>query len=184
MRTPMRERKRLGLVLVLAGWLAAAGAARAADEAQPATPKPLHAYTGMVQKVSKNRVVVHVHKLPPQHSHGQGVREKERAMQVAMDKRWTYEQVTTRLGAALNCRPENLRLTMHNPYSDLPKPQPRPRGQLAQLLEQRLLLHRRASPVKIASSSSSQNATWSEACPGVCIARSVAPSAIVTSSSS
>ena len=72
----------------------------------------------------KNRVVVHVHKLPPQHSHGQGVREKERAMQVAMDKRWTYEQVTTRLGAALNCRPENLRLTMHNPYSDLPKPQP------------------------------------------------------------
>ena len=45
-------------------------------------------------------------------------------MQVAMDKRWTYEQVTTRLGAALNCRPENLRLTMHNPYSDLPKPQP------------------------------------------------------------
>jgi ubiquitin carboxyl-terminal hydrolase 7 len=72
----------------------------------------------------KNRVVVHVHKLPPPQSHGQGVREKERAMQVAMDKRWTYDQVTARLGMALNCRPELLRLTMHNPYSDLPKPQP------------------------------------------------------------
>jgi len=73
----------------------------------------------------KNRVVVHVHKLPPQQHHGQvGVREKERAMPIAMDKRWTYDQVTARLGAALNAAPEKLRLTMHNPYSDLPKPQP------------------------------------------------------------
>merc|ERR1719473_473232 len=36
----------------------------------------------------------------------------------------TYDQVTARLGKALNCNPLCLRLTMHNPYSDLPKPQP------------------------------------------------------------
>ena len=35
----------------------------------------------------KNRVVVHVHKLPPPQHHGQGVREKERALQISMDKR-------------------------------------------------------------------------------------------------
>jgi len=72
----------------------------------------------------KNRVVVHVHKLPPQHQHAQGVREKERALQLTMDKRWTYDQVTSRIGAAVGCDPLRLRLTMHNPYSDLPKPQP------------------------------------------------------------
>lgn len=70
----------------------------------------------------KNRVVVHVHKLPPQHH--QGVREKERALQLTMDKRWTYDQVTSRIGQAVGCDPSQLRLTMHNPYSDLPKPQP------------------------------------------------------------
>jgi len=72
----------------------------------------------------KNRVVVHVHKLPPQHQHAQGVREKERALQLTMDKRWSYDQVTARIGAAVGCDPLRLRLTMHNPYSDLPKPQP------------------------------------------------------------
>mmetsp|Transcript_41401 Transcript_41401/g.100498 ORF Transcript_41401/g.100498 Transcript_41401/m.100498 type:complete len:1169 (+) Transcript_41401:70-3576(+) len=72
----------------------------------------------------KNRVVVHVHKLPPQHQHAQGVREKERALQLTMDKRWTYDQVTSRIGQAVGCDPLRLRLTMHNPYSDLPKPQP------------------------------------------------------------
>ena len=72
----------------------------------------------------KNRVVVHVHKLPPQQHHGQGVREKERAIQIAMDKRWTYDQVTTRIASALALKSDHLRLTMHNPYSDLPKPQP------------------------------------------------------------
>jgi len=41
----------------------------------------------------KNRVVVHVHRLPPQGNHGQGVREKERAMEITMDKRWSYSQV-------------------------------------------------------------------------------------------
>ena len=70
----------------------------------------------------KNRVVVQVHKLPPQQQ--QGVREKERALQLTMDKRWTYDQVTSRIGVALGCDPLRLRLTMHNPYSDLPKPQP------------------------------------------------------------
>mmetsp|Transcript_2670 Transcript_2670/g.8917 ORF Transcript_2670/g.8917 Transcript_2670/m.8917 type:complete len:1166 (-) Transcript_2670:95-3592(-) len=72
----------------------------------------------------KNRVVVHVHRLPPQHSHGQGVREKERAMEITMDKRWTYDQVTACVGKALGCDPLHVRLTMHNPYSDLPKPTP------------------------------------------------------------
>ena len=73
----------------------------------------------------KNRAVVHVHKLPPQQHHGQlDVRQKERSLPIAMDKRWTYDQVTARLGAALGAAPEKLRLTMHNPYSDLPKPQP------------------------------------------------------------
>lgn len=42
----------------------------------------------------KNRVVVHLHKLPPpQNSHGPGVREKERAVEISMDKRWSYDQV-------------------------------------------------------------------------------------------
>ena len=74
----------------------------------------------------KNRVVVHVHKLPPQQLHNRevGVREKERAMLIAMDKRWAYDAVTARLGTALGAAPEKLRLTMHNPYSDLPKPHP------------------------------------------------------------
>ena len=73
----------------------------------------------------KNRVVVQAHKLPPPQQHGQvGVREKERCLAIAMDKRWTYDQVTARLGAALNAPADRLRLTMHNPYSDLPKPQP------------------------------------------------------------
>jgi len=72
----------------------------------------------------KNRVVVHVHKLPPQHHHGQGVREKERAMQITLDKRMSYDQVTAKLGKSLGCNPLCLRLTMHNPFSDLPKPQP------------------------------------------------------------
>lgn len=72
----------------------------------------------------KNRVVVHVHRLPPQHNHGQGVREKERAMEITMDKRWSYDQVTARIAKAIGCEPLHLRLTMHNPYSDLPKPTP------------------------------------------------------------
>jgi ubiquitin carboxyl-terminal hydrolase 7 len=72
----------------------------------------------------KNRVVVHVHRLPPQHNHGQGVREKERAMEITMDKRWSYDQVTARIAKAIGCNPLHLRLTMHNPYSDLPKPTP------------------------------------------------------------
>ena len=72
----------------------------------------------------KNRVIVRVHKLPPQQVHGQGVREKERAVHIPMDKRWSYDQVTHRLGERLRCDPEHLRLTMHNPYSDLPKPLP------------------------------------------------------------
>ena len=72
----------------------------------------------------KNRVVVNVHKLPPQQHHGQGVREKERAMQITLDKRMSYDQVTAKLGKALGCNPLCLRLTMHNPFSDLPKPQP------------------------------------------------------------
>ncbi|MEE2628980.1 MAG: hypothetical protein VX670_10910, partial [Candidatus Latescibacterota bacterium] len=38
--------------------------------------------------------------------------ERERALQIAMDKRWTYDQVTARLGAALNALPA------------LPPPQP------------------------------------------------------------
>jgi ubiquitin carboxyl-terminal hydrolase 7 len=65
-----------------------------------------------------------VHKLPPQQHHGQGVREKERAMQITLDKRMSYDQVTAKLGEALGCNPLCLRLTMHNPFSDLPKPQP------------------------------------------------------------
>ena len=72
----------------------------------------------------KNRVVVNIHKLPPQQHHGQGVREKERAMQLTLDKRMSYDHVTARLGKALSCDPLCLRLTMHNPFSDLPKPQP------------------------------------------------------------
>jgi ubiquitin carboxyl-terminal hydrolase 7 len=72
----------------------------------------------------KNRVVVHVHRLPPPHNHGQGVREKERAMEITMDKRWSYDQVTARIAKAIGCEPLHLRLTMHNPYSDLPKPTP------------------------------------------------------------
>ena len=72
----------------------------------------------------KNRVVVHVHKLPPQQHHGQGVREKERALQIAMDKRWSYDQVVARLGVVVGKPADHLRLTMHNPYSDLPKPSP------------------------------------------------------------
>ena len=47
----------------------------------------------------KNRVVVHVHKLSPSHSHAeQGVREKERAVQITMDRRWTYDLVTGIIG--------------------------------------------------------------------------------------
>mmetsp|Transcript_31351 Transcript_31351/g.95869 ORF Transcript_31351/g.95869 Transcript_31351/m.95869 type:complete len:1166 (-) Transcript_31351:845-4342(-) len=72
----------------------------------------------------KNRVVVHVHRLPPQHNHGQGVREKERAMEITMDKRWSYDQVTARIARAIGCEPLHIRLTLHNPYSDLPKPTP------------------------------------------------------------
>ena len=41
-----------------------------------------------------------------------------------MYKRWTYDQVTGRIGQALSLRADHLRLTMHNPFSDLPKPQP------------------------------------------------------------
>jgi len=72
----------------------------------------------------KNRVIVNVHKLPPQQHHGQGVREKERAMKITLDRRMSYDQVTAKLGKALGCNPLCLRLTMHNPFSDLPKPQP------------------------------------------------------------
>jgi len=71
----------------------------------------------------KNRVVVHVHRLPPQNQQG-GVREKDRAIELTMDKRWSYDQVTASIGKAFNCDPLCLRLTMHNPYSDLPKPTP------------------------------------------------------------
>ena len=72
----------------------------------------------------KNRVIVHVHRLPAQNAAGQGVREKERALELTMDKRWNYDQVTQKIGQALSCDPLCLRLTTHNPYSDLPKPQP------------------------------------------------------------
>ena len=72
----------------------------------------------------KNRVVVNLHKLAPQQQHAQGVREKERAIQVTMDKRMTYDQVTAKVGRALGVDPLCVRLTMHNPYSDLPKPMP------------------------------------------------------------
>jgi len=83
----------------------------------------------------KNRVVVHVRTLPPQQHHGQGVCEKARALQIAMDKRWTYNQVTARVGSSLGVRPDHLRLTMHNPYSDLPKPQPIKYGGIESLQE-------------------------------------------------
>ena len=45
-------------------------------------------------------------------------------MQITLDKRMSYDQVTAKLGEALGCNPLCLRLTMHNPFSDLPKPQP------------------------------------------------------------
>jgi len=72
----------------------------------------------------KNRVNVHVHRLPPQQPNGGGVREKDRALEMTMDKRWPYDQVTAEIGKVLNVDPLCLRLTMHNPYSDLPKPTP------------------------------------------------------------
>ena len=73
----------------------------------------------------KNRVTVYAHRLPPQHPHGQGgVREKDPAHELTMDKTWTYEQVTARIGQALGVDPLLLRLTLHNPFSDMPKPSP------------------------------------------------------------
>ena len=45
-------------------------------------------------------------------------------MQITLDKRMSYDHVTAKLGKALGCNPLCLRLTMHNPFSDLPKPQP------------------------------------------------------------
>ena len=74
----------------------------------------------------KNRVVVHLHKLPPQQSHGQGSCARRSAR---CRSRWTsggrYDQTVTRAArAGLKANPEHVRLTMHNPYSDLPKPQP------------------------------------------------------------
>ena len=97
------------------------GAATAPAEGEE--HEPLLKIPAFFERV-KNRVVVNIHKLPPQQHHGQGVREKERAMQLTLDKRMTYDQVTARLGKALKCDPLCLRLTMHNPFSDLPKPQP------------------------------------------------------------
>ena len=91
--------------------------------ADDADHEPLLKVPAFFERV-KNRVVVNVHKLPPQQHHGQGVREKERAMQITLDKRMSYDQVTAKLGKALGCNPLCLRLTMHNPFSDLPKPQP------------------------------------------------------------
>ena len=45
-------------------------------------------------------------------------------MQITLDKRMSYDQVTAKLGQAFGCNPLCLRMTMHNPFSDLPKPQP------------------------------------------------------------
>lgn len=99
------------------------GAART-DAVRECEREPLLSIPQFFEHV-KNRAVVHLHKLPAQQHHGNvGVREKERALQIAMDKRWSYDQVTARIGAELGAKPERLRLTMHNPYSDLPKPQP------------------------------------------------------------
>ena len=95
--------------------------ADAADADEPAAP--LTTIPQFFEHV-KNRVVVNLHKLAPQQQHAQGVREKERAIQVTMDKRMTYDQVTAKVGRALGVDPLCVRLTMHNPYSDLPKPMP------------------------------------------------------------
>jgi len=97
-------------------------AAMATTDADAFTHEPLQAIPQFFEHV-KNRVNVHVHRLPPQ-QHSQGVREKEPALEIAMDKRWSYDQVVARIGRALSVDPLCLRLTMHNPYSDLPKPTP------------------------------------------------------------
>ena len=88
--------------------------ADAADADEPAAP--LTTIPQFFEHV-KNRVVVNLHKLAPQQQHAQGVREKERAIQVTMDKRMTYDQVTAKVGRALGVDPLCVRLTMHNPYS-------------------------------------------------------------------
>jgi len=98
--------------------LDAGGSAAPAD---PLQHEPLLLIPQFFEHV-KNRVNVHVHRLPA--TGGQGIREKDAALELTMDKRWTYDQVTARIGKALNVDPLCLRLTMHNPYSDLPKPTP------------------------------------------------------------
>lgn len=49
---------------------------------------------------------------------------KENGISVTMDKRMSYDDVCSTIATRISCNPLHLRLTLHNCYSDLPKPQP------------------------------------------------------------
>ncbi|KAG8470588.1 hypothetical protein KFE25_009009 [Diacronema lutheri] len=71
----------------------------------------------------KNRVTVNLFKLP-QHSDAANIREREPPVELRMDKRMSYDDVTAAVGRAIGCDPTHVRLTMHNGYTEQPKPQP------------------------------------------------------------
>jgi len=71
----------------------------------------------------KNRVTVNLFKL--QHaSDGANIRERELPVKVAMDKRMSYDDVVAAVGQAVGCNAGFVRLTMHNCYTEQPKPAP------------------------------------------------------------
>jgi ubiquitin carboxyl-terminal hydrolase 7 len=71
----------------------------------------------------KNRVTVNLFKLP-QTSEAANIREREPPIKLPMDKRMTYLDVTAAVAAAVGCESSHVRLTMHNVYTEQPKPQP------------------------------------------------------------
>ena len=88
---PLPEPSAMRSPMAVDGPAAAPGAegADAAAAAAAAEHPPLRTIPDFFEHV-KNRVVVHVHRLPPQQPHGQGVREKDRALELTMDKRYIY----------------------------------------------------------------------------------------------
>lgn len=71
----------------------------------------------------KNRVTVCLFKLP-QTSDAANIREREPPIKLLADKRWTYDSVAEAVGKAVGCDPAHVRLTMHNGYTEQPKPAP------------------------------------------------------------
>jgi len=69
----------------------------------------------------KNRVLVNICKLP-QTSEAANIREREAPTKLPMDKRMAYEEVCEAVGKAVGCAGPLVRLTMHNCYTEQPKP--------------------------------------------------------------